>query len=698
MVMTSRLYRCVLFIAAALGARPGVAAPAGGSPFDGDAQFQQRITVRVAGMPLDQLLPRLGAKLGVSLETATADVGDIRVSVFAEDLPAEQILTALTRMLDLVPEGGFTWSRARGGSRPTYQLNRSQQARLLAAQRLRRDEAALAAGFESQIRALNHDPERQKQWVDPNPVPRLQRASWLLASLPDDQLAQLQRDGVLMLRQREVSPEQQKIMGRLVSDLTGSMDSFLTDHPEEAPRYQNIDPAATTIMIELHQQPPSQSVVIRLNLGPDKGGSRYPVWSSPPASSTGPGTTATTTRPSTTREPVDQDAPKIALHPRSWSMANVLSDLARRSRTALISDCYTVSWADLRGLPPLSLEAILDQIGHRYPMRWHRENGFILLRSEIAYARQAAEVPQRLTDRWLAQIERDGALKLETLEELCQLSDAQLFQLRDDPDISSLIHNLNFLAWSAKHPIRVYGLLSAAEQAQVARDGLRISYRGMSPLQQREFTFWAMVGAPEVPEAAYEQGGMQMLLTPDHRWQVTLSLPGRSSPDTWWLAAGRDWNTGRPLDAPTVPRAEAMVGRPAPPLAVKTLDGKPVTLPAGHGSPLLVLFRDVWAVPYVGPPLDTADLDALAALLQQPELRTRVAVICPGETAAGVKECAREQGKGLPIYADETGAVVQSYGRGPLPRLVLIAADGRIVSVRSGYNEVLSADWHALGR
>jgi hypothetical protein len=69
-------------------------------------------------MPLDQLLRRVSAALGVSLQSASSDVGDVRVSVFTEDLPAERALAAVTSMLDLVPEGGFSWHRERRGERP----------------------------------------------------------------------------------------------------------------------------------------------------------------------------------------------------------------------------------------------------------------------------------------------------------------------------------------------------------------------------------------------------------------------------------------------------------------------------------------------------------------------------------------------------------------------------------------------------
>ena len=46
----------------------------------------------------------------------------------------------------------------------------------------------------------------------------------LIASLSDEQLDRLQQDGVLVLRQPDASPEQQKIIVRLVADQIGSME------------------------------------------------------------------------------------------------------------------------------------------------------------------------------------------------------------------------------------------------------------------------------------------------------------------------------------------------------------------------------------------------------------------------------------------------------------------------------------------
>jgi hypothetical protein len=694
--MTSRLFRCLVLLAitSGLGLTAGAPVRADGSLFEPEAPFGKPITVRVTGMPLDQLLSRLSAELGVSLQPDTPDVGDLRVSVFAEDLPASQILKALTTMLNQTPEGGFGWHRGSGRSTATYRLHRSQQARLRAAARVREGESALAAAFLAQIRALKEDPERRKLWERTDPVPRLQRGSLLLASLSDDHLRQLQRDGVLVLRQPEASREQQAIIGRLVTDLRGSIDDFLKDRPEEVPRYENIDPAAASVIFELHGQVPSQSVVIRLNLGPDKGGSRNAIWSTPRGAGGDPGPAADS-RHSAPDEPA-ATAPKITLEPRSWSMADVLSDLARRSRVPVVSDCYTVSWTDLRGLPALPLEPLLDEIGRRCEMAWERRDGFIRLRSRVADARQAAEVPQRLIDRWLAQIERDRALSLETLEELCRLSDAQLFHLRDQWEIGSLIPNLNFLAWSARHPVHLYSHLSPAQRAQAARGGIRIAYSEMSPIQQRHFAFWAMVREPDLAESQYEGGAVRVLLTEEHQWQVTLSLGGRTSTNLWWLGMGRDWNTGAPLPEPPLMRAEELIGRPAPPVTVKSRDGKPRALPLAEGRASLALFREVWVAPYVGPPSDAADLDAVAALLKRrPELRERVAVICSREKLSTLREWAGTQRTELPVYADETGSVLRSFGRGPLPRFVLIDAAGHVERVQSGYQEWRVADWDA---
>jgi hypothetical protein len=57
--MISKPYPFLALAAAVIGGglAAEAAARAGGSPFESEAQFQKRITVRVTGMPLDQLFP-----------------------------------------------------------------------------------------------------------------------------------------------------------------------------------------------------------------------------------------------------------------------------------------------------------------------------------------------------------------------------------------------------------------------------------------------------------------------------------------------------------------------------------------------------------------------------------------------------------------------------------------------------------------
>lgn len=116
----------LLVVTFGLGLLLGTAVGTHGASFEPAERFDRRITVRVSGMPLDQLLPLLSAELGVFLQPDMPDVGDLRVSVFAEDLPASHILKALTAMLNLAPEGGFGWHRGSGRSRAAYRLYRSQ--------------------------------------------------------------------------------------------------------------------------------------------------------------------------------------------------------------------------------------------------------------------------------------------------------------------------------------------------------------------------------------------------------------------------------------------------------------------------------------------------------------------------------------------------------------------------------------------
>lgn len=99
----------------AAAAPPMPRAPAGEKSFTTDPEFQGRITVRAAGLTLLDLLPRLG-RLADNPLAASPEIAEKNVAVFAEGLPAGEVLDALTAMLNMTPEGGYSWSSSGRGA------------------------------------------------------------------------------------------------------------------------------------------------------------------------------------------------------------------------------------------------------------------------------------------------------------------------------------------------------------------------------------------------------------------------------------------------------------------------------------------------------------------------------------------------------------------------------------------------------
>jgi hypothetical protein len=150
----------------------------------------------------------------------------------------------------------------------------------------------------------------------------------------------------------------------------------------------------------------------------------------------------------------------------------------------------------------------------------------------------------------------------------------------------------------------------------------------------------------------------------------------------------RSWDPGGPA---------GLLGRPAPPLTVRGLDGQLHTLLAPSGRSFLAYFRDTWVVPYVGKQADTADLEMLAALLtRRPDLRERIAMIVPYEKLADLTRWIAVSGVTLPVYSDESGALSRACGDEPPPFAVVIDSDRRIGLIRAGFEQVMGTDWETI--
>jgi hypothetical protein len=107
--------------------------------------------------------------------------------------------------------------------------------------------------------------------------------------------------------------------------------------------------------------------------------------------------------------------------------ADVLEALYRATGRPIVADFYT------RLYPPsevtvqdLPLFEALNRLADRIRLRWNREGDWLQFRSTSYFHDRLKEVPNRFLARWADSRRRHGALTLDDLIEIAQLTDAQL--------------------------------------------------------------------------------------------------------------------------------------------------------------------------------------------------------------------------------------------------------------------------------
>lgn len=130
-------------------------------------------------------------------------------------------------------------------------------------------------------------------------------------------------------------------------------------------------------------------------------------------------------------------------------------------------------------------------------------------------------------------------------------------------------------------------------------------------------------------------------------------------------------------------------GEAAPTLAFAAPDGKPVTLAAFTGKPLLVNLWATWCVPCV---VELPTLDKAAQAL-----RGKVTVLAISQDSDAAKVAPFLAGKKLALepYVDAKMGLSLGY-QASLPMTILFGADGREVWRRSGEFDWTSAEAKAL--
>jgi hypothetical protein len=664
----------------AVAAQPGAVA----RTYATDSRFQEAVTVRVAGMTLGEFLPRLGDTVGVPLRVSDP-IAEQKVAVFAEEQPSGELLDALTTMLNMAPEGGYSWQETRVGTMRGYRLLQSARAREEARQRAAQEQAEALDRLLHSLALVRLDPARRLQANDAAADGTFRRATYLVSLLSEAQIARLLRDGSLVLRARELPEHQGRILHLMADDLVQHLEPDLRENqPLALAMVQNLNPADFVLTLQVRPSGTALTFTGTLRSGPGRPGIGVPIQlHETPPDEEGAGA------------PNADDGPPLGLNPRSWRMADVLSDLARRSGTPLVADCYWLQWYELLAAKDLSLTAFLAAADEIVGVRSATSGRFLLLRDRDPYARQSQELPRELMAAWSARIQREGWATLDLLAELPRLQPAQLIGLEQDPELRSAAGQALFLSLYAsaivlRHPLSLYANLNPLQRRQVHSSGLTLMYSELNPSQSRAFVSWLGIHDPYIGDAEYERTSLELKVTPDRVLEVGWGLSGERKTRRFHLDFTRgDWN-GDPHRTASDPAEQ--VGMPGPPVEVVDREGMPRVLKPASGRPLVLFFRDRWAVPEIAPGAGGADLALLSDVLAgRPDLRERIAVIVPDADAAGLRGWAVDPA--LPVYADPDGKTAESYGAVPPPRVVLIDREGRIARTVTGTENILKISW-----
>src|SRR5207302_6672397 len=106
---------------------------------------------------------------------------------------------------------------------------------------------------------------------------------------------------------------------------------------------------------------------------------------------------------------------------------DVLETLHRATGLPVVADYYTRLYRqrDVSILDAALFET-LNRLSDTMRLRWSKDGNWLQFRSASFYDDRLKEVPDRLLERWSASRKEHGALTLEDLLAIGQLSDAQL--------------------------------------------------------------------------------------------------------------------------------------------------------------------------------------------------------------------------------------------------------------------------------
>lgn len=129
-------------------------------------------------------------------------------------------------------------------------------------------------------------------------------------------------------------------------------------------------------------------------------------------------------------------------------------------------------------------------------------------------------------------------------------------------------------------------------------------------------------------------------------------------------------------------RGPAEVGKPAPDLAIQTLNGQgDLTLDALSGKVVLVDFWATWCAPC------KQSFPALEAMSKRHGTRLAIIGVSVNDDADGVAEFAKEMGTTFPVGWDKGHAIAERWNVSTMPSTFILDDKGTVRFVHAGYHD-----------
>jgi hypothetical protein len=666
---------------------PASAAARRDDPFQDDARLRQTLTVRVSRMPLAELFQRLGAALGVHLFAEGDDVGDQKIDLVARDLPGTEILTAITNLLNSEGPNGYQWERSGQGPRYRYLLVRDIASRTWEKERAAEADGRLSTLLRARLSSLAREPFTPHP-DRPNELPGMRK---LVAALSGAQIAELAAERILILTGAACLPGQRPLLKELVDQAVAAASDRWPERTQQR------------IATYGH---PAKDPTARAEIYLNGDAPRWHIWMSVRATKLNEVSEvcrvddpAALGRIGVRRQPASallagHDDPVFGLPPRSsWLMGDVLADIAARARINLIADDYTQEWPRLshcEGARPLSawLTAIREE--YDYEPAW--DGPFLRLRNRVWWLDRRQEIPIRLLRRWEKLIGGTSAERLQAAVEVTgwaphspnpHTAGFRLRVLEESPEISRLSAGFVDAVGQLETDLRIYRLLTPAQQRQITGPGLTLTWAEMDPALRDLFARRVRSSVrPGIREEDLQQSRLTLQFVGDLlNAKYQLAPPG---------VAPEGWEQGSLATNPAA-RPENLVGQPAPELQIETESGETRRLqPRG---PLFLYIAPAWPRPMVERAEQFPELRAAQQLGEaSPQSGARILVLGASGTAAELRRWWKERGLALPPQALSPESA-QQLGVRHLPVAMVVDRRGCITWAKEGYADGDEAEW-----